>query len=85
MVFSQAIKESADLALIWVKTHPYDLGITNKRAPVPLRTPDAMIDVRLYLPAGAQKRGGPSAGIAMVRAQRFSSLRLGFLNENGQV
>ena len=38
------------LALSWVKTHLYDLGITNKRAQDPLRIPDAMIDVHLHLP-----------------------------------
>ncbi|KAH9177276.1 Lon protease C-terminal proteolytic domain-containing protein [Lactarius sanguifluus] len=62
------IKESAELALSWVKTHSYDLGITSKRAHDPLRIPDAMIDVHLHLPAGAQKKDGPSAGVAMVCA-----------------
>jgi ATP-dependent Lon protease len=60
------IKESAELALSWVKMHAYDLGITNKRAQDPLRMPDATIDVHLHLPAGAQKKDGPSAGVAMV-------------------
>ncbi|KAI9459929.1 ATP-dependent protease La [Lactarius psammicola] len=62
------IKESAELALSWVKTHSYSLGITSKRAQDPLRIPDAMIDVHLHLPAGAQKKDGPSAGVAMVCA-----------------
>ncbi|KAH8987330.1 ATP-dependent protease La [Lactarius akahatsu] len=62
------IKESAELALSWVKTHSYDLGITSKRAQDPLRIPDAMIDIHLHLPAGAQKKDGPSAGVAMVCA-----------------
>jgi hypothetical protein len=48
------------------KTHAYDLGITNKRAQDPLRIPDAMIDIHLHLPAGGQKKDGPSAGVAMV-------------------
>ena len=61
------IKESAELALSCVKTHSYDLGITNKRAQDPLRIPNAMIDVHLHLSAGAQKKDGPSAGVAMVR------------------
>jgi ATP-dependent Lon protease len=39
-MFFQVIKESAELALSWVKTHSYDLGIM-------------MIDVHLHLPAGA--------------------------------
>ncbi|KAF8262462.1 Lon protease C-terminal proteolytic domain-containing protein [Lactarius quietus] len=62
------IKESAEIALSWVKNHSYDLGITNKRAQDPLRIPDAMIDLHLHLPAGAQKKDGPSAGVAMVCA-----------------
>ncbi|KAI0246609.1 P-loop containing nucleoside triphosphate hydrolase protein [Lactifluus subvellereus] len=62
------IKESAELALSWVKTHTYDLGITNKRALDPLRIPDAAIDLHLHLPAGAQKKDGPSAGVAMICA-----------------
>jgi ATP-dependent Lon protease len=37
-----------------------------KRALDPLRIPDAMIDVHLHLPAGAHKKDGPSAGVAMV-------------------
>ncbi|KAI0297950.1 hypothetical protein BC826DRAFT_999741 [Russula brevipes] len=65
------IKESAELALSWIKTHSYDLGITSKRAQDPLRIPDATIDVHLHLPAGAQKKDGPSAGVAMVRDSFF--------------
>ncbi|KAH9039672.1 Lon protease C-terminal proteolytic domain-containing protein, partial [Lactarius pseudohatsudake] len=61
-------QESAELALSWIKTHSYDLGITSKRAQDPLRIPDAMIDIHLHLPAGAQKKDGPSAGVAMVCA-----------------
>ncbi|KAI0270715.1 Lon protease C-terminal proteolytic domain-containing protein [Gloeopeniophorella convolvens] len=61
------IKESAELALSWVKTHAYELGITTARAQDPLRVPDA-IDVHLHFPAGAQKKDGPSAGVAMICA-----------------
>jgi ATP-dependent Lon protease len=63
---SQVIKESGEIALSWVKTHAYDLFITNSRAHDPLRVPE-LIDIHLHLPAGAQKKDGPSAGIAMVR------------------
>ena len=61
------IKESGELALSWVKTHAYDLCITNTRLQDPLKVPDP-IDIHLHLPAGAQKKDGPSAGIAMVRS-----------------
>jgi ATP-dependent Lon protease len=30
-----------------------------------------MIDMHLHLPAGAQKKDGPSAGVAMVRGANF--------------
>ncbi|KAJ7880335.1 ATP-dependent protease La [Mycena olivaceomarginata] len=68
------IKESGEIALSWVKTHAYDLLITNSRAQDPLRVPE-LIDIHLHLPAGAQKKDGPSAGIAMVCA--FVSLLTG--------
>ena len=71
MTFFQVIKESAELALSWVKTHSYDLGMTSKRAQDRLRIPDAMIDAHLHLPAGAQKKDGPSAGVATVRSPTF--------------
>ena len=60
------IKESGELALSWVKAHAFDLGITAARGIDPLKVPDP-IDIHLHLPAGAQKKDGPSAGIAMVR------------------
>ena len=65
----EVIKESTELALSWVKTRSYDLEIMNKRALDPLRILDAMIDMHLHLPAGAQKKDRPSAGVAMVRTQ----------------
>ena len=77
----QVIKESAELVLSWVKTHSYDLGITNKPVQDPLRIPDTMIDVHLHLPAGAQKKDGPSAGVAMVLIQTPLFLRFGFLTK----
>ncbi|KAG6836975.1 hypothetical protein H0H93_016928 [Arthromyces matolae] len=68
------IKESAELALSWVKTHAYDLCITNTRVQDPLKFPD-LIDIHLHLPSGAQKKDGPSAGVAMTCA--FVSLLTG--------
>ena len=59
--------------LSWAKMHVYDLGIITKRAQDPLRVPNAMIDVRVHLPAGARKKGGLSAGVAMVRSSLFLS------------
>ncbi|KAL4063990.1 Lon protease C-terminal proteolytic domain-containing protein [Scleroderma yunnanense] len=61
------IKESGEIALSWVKTHAFDLGITAARGIDPLKVPDP-IDIHLHLPAGAQKKDGPSAGIAMICA-----------------
>ncbi|KAG0702146.1 Lon protease C-terminal proteolytic domain-containing protein [Suillus ampliporus] len=68
------IKESGEIALSWVKTHAFDLGITAGRGIDPLKVPDG-IDVHLHLPSGAQKKDGPSAGIAMICA--FVSLLSG--------
>ncbi|EDR09375.1 uncharacterized protein LACBIDRAFT_326126 [Laccaria bicolor S238N-H82] len=65
--FSKVIKESGELALSWVKRHAYDLCITNSRTEEPLKFPDP-IDIHLHLPAGAQKKDGPSAGVAMTCA-----------------
>ncbi|KAJ4480993.1 ATP-dependent protease La [Lentinula aciculospora] len=61
------IKESGELALSWVKTHAYDLGITTSPFHDPLKGPNP-IDIHLHLPAGAQKKDGPSAGVAMTCA-----------------
>ena len=65
LIYIQVIKESAELALSWVKTNAYDLGITNSRSEDPLKG-EKSVDIHLHLPAGAQKKDGPSAGIAMV-------------------
>ncbi|EGN91785.1 hypothetical protein SERLA73DRAFT_100131 [Serpula lacrymans var. lacrymans S7.3] len=68
------IKESGEIALSWVKTHAFELGITTSRGQDPLKVPEP-IDIHLHLPAGAQKKDGPSAGIAMTCA--FVSLLTG--------
>lgn len=74
-----------------MKTHAYELGVTSSRNQDPLVTRRAVdfasggedtskIDIHLHLPAGAQKKDGPSAGIAMVSPLTTShSLEL-FLN-----
>lgn len=64
-------KYSAEL---WVETHAYDFGIAAKCAQDPLRIPGAVIDVHQHLPAGAQKKNGPSASVAMVRNLIFLSV-----------
>ena len=61
------IKESGELALSWLKMHAYNLCITDTRMQDPLKVPEAL-DVHLHLPAGAQKKDGPSAGVTMVCA-----------------
>jgi ATP-dependent Lon protease len=66
------IKESGELALSYVKIHAYELCITNSRSEDPLKLPEP-IDIHLHLPAGAQKKDGPSAGVAMVRFGFFFS------------
>lgn len=68
------IKESAELALSWVKAHAFELGLTTTPTVDPLKHPEP-IDVHLHLPAGAQKKDGPSAGVAMICA--FVSLLSG--------
>jgi ATP-dependent Lon protease len=60
------IKESGQLALTWIKTNAYDLCVTDTPDQDPLKIPSP-VDIHLHLPAGAQKKDGPSAGIAMVR------------------
>ncbi|KAH8084891.1 ATP-dependent protease La [Cristinia sonorae] len=69
------IKESGELALSWVKTHAWELGITQGRSVDPLKVPGEARDVHLHLPSGAVKKDGPSAGIAMTCA--FVSLFTG--------
>ncbi|KAF8515717.1 ATP-dependent protease La [Hysterangium stoloniferum] len=63
----EVIRESAEIALSWVKRHAYALCVTSLPSQDPLKIPDP-IDVHLHLPAGGQRKDGPSAGIAMVCA-----------------
>ncbi|EAU87743.2 ATP-dependent protease La [Coprinopsis cinerea okayama7 len=70
------IKESGDLALSWVKRYAWELGLVDSPMEDVLKSgrilglgsKETAIDVHLHLPAGAQKKDGPSAGIAMVCA-----------------
>ncbi|BEJ14616.1 hypothetical protein CspHIS471_0403830 [Cutaneotrichosporon sp. HIS471] len=60
------IRESAELALAWVRAHASALGLDD-----PLKD----VDIHLHLPSGAVKKDGPSAGVAMILA--FVSLLTG--------
>lgn len=56
------IKESAALALSWMKANAYDLGLTKDASTNLLETQD----VHLHMPEGAIGKEGPSAGVAFV-------------------
>lgn len=56
------ISESAQLALSWVKSNAYELGLALEKKDDVMRD----IDLHLHLPAGSVKKDGPSAGVALV-------------------
>lgn len=60
----EVIRESAQIALSWVKAHAYDLGITS--------TADEQIfndrDIHVHMPEGSIGKEGPSAGTALLTA-----------------
>ncbi|KAG0275133.1 hypothetical protein BGZ95_009151 [Linnemannia exigua] len=58
------IKESAQIALSWVKGHGYEIGLTNS----PGQNVMEKADVHIHMPSGGTPKDGPSAGIAMVCA-----------------
>nr|CRX79164.1 hypothetical protein ls5930a1_00188 [Leucosporidium scottii] len=60
----EVISESAELAFAWVKSHAYELGISESKEE------DAFsnVDVHIHMPAGSIRKDGPSAGVAMVVA-----------------
>jgi ATP-dependent Lon protease len=63
----EVMRESAQAALSWVRSHAEDLGLE--------RDWFEGKDVHIHVPAGAVPKDGPSAGIAMATA--LSSLALG--------
>ena len=60
----EVIRESANIALSWVKSHAYELGIT--------KSPDEVFlsdrDIHLHMPEGSIGKEGPSAGTAILTA-----------------
>lgn len=68
------IRESGELALSWVKRHAWELGMVDGPMEDVLKvgrglgmgSKEMVVDIHLHLPAGAQKKDGPSAGVAMV-------------------
>lgn len=60
----EVIRESAQIALSWVKSHAYELGIT------PTASDQFMteIDVHVHMPEGSIGKEGPSAGTALLTA-----------------
>lgn len=55
------MKESAKIALNWLRSHASDYGIPNKTMDLMENT-----DVHIHFPAGAVGKDGPSAGITIV-------------------
>ncbi|KAI0950821.1 ATP-dependent Lon protease pim1 [Taiwanofungus camphoratus] len=60
----EVIRESAQIAMSWVKSHAYELGITSN--------PDEQFlvdrDIHLHMPEGSIGKEGPSAGTAILTA-----------------
>ena len=60
----EVIRESAQIALSWVKSHAYELGVTKDPSEQFL----ADRDVHLHMPEGSIGKEGPSAGTALLTA-----------------
>jgi Lon-like ATP-dependent protease len=60
----EVIRESAQIALSWVKSNAYELGITKTPTDQFLNE----IDVHLHMPEGSIGKEGPSAGTAILSA-----------------
>lgn len=56
------IKESAELAVSWVKANAFSLKLTSS----PKQDLFQDIDLHIHMPSGAVPKDGPSAGITMV-------------------
>ncbi|KAI0749635.1 ATP-dependent protease La [Daedaleopsis nitida] len=60
----EVIRESAQIALSWVKSHAFELGIT--------KSPDEQFiidrDIHVHMPEGSIGKEGPSAGTAILSA-----------------
>jgi ATP-dependent Lon protease len=55
------IQESASVALSWIKSNAFELGISK----TPAASPFSSLDLHIHLPAGAIRKDGPSAGVAL--------------------
>ncbi|KAI7885711.1 ATP-dependent protease La [Lichtheimia hyalospora FSU 10163] len=58
----EVIKESAHIALSWIKVHAYDLKIATSTHEKIL----ANHDIHIHMPQGAVSKDGPSAGVTIV-------------------
>ncbi|KAK9478669.1 Lon protease C-terminal proteolytic domain-containing protein [Lipomyces japonicus] len=58
------IKESAQIAMTWVRSNSLEMNLVSSAT----ETPFANWDVHIHAPAGAVKKDGPSAGVAMTLA-----------------
>ncbi|CAG8611361.1 7945_t:CDS:2 [Funneliformis caledonium] len=59
------IKESANIALSWVRAHAFQLGITTSETESKFFF---QRDIHIHFPAGAVGKDGPSAGVALTTA-----------------
>jgi Lon-like ATP-dependent protease len=60
----EVIRESVQIALSWVKSHAFELGITGARGEQFLTDQD----VHVHMPEGSVGKEGPSAGTAILSA-----------------
>lgn len=56
------IRESANLAIAWVRANAWSLGLVDSRTTDVL----AKRDIHIHMPAGGIPKDGPSAGVAFV-------------------